>query len=419
MNRRHFLGRSATISLAGLAMPLASFSDDAPVKIGVVGTGGRGTDLIRKLSTIERADIVAVCDNYKPHLERGAEAAGEGVRRYEVFQDMLEAGGIDAVVVAAPLYLHFEMCRDAIKAGYAVFCEKTMCHSIDEAIELAQLVNQSGAVFQVGLQRRASAIYRQAKAMVDMGMLGKILSIKNQWHRNGDWRRPVPVEPGHADWQTLEHKLNWRLYWKYSQGLMTELGSHQMDVASWMLGAQPARVIATGGNDYWRDGREVYDNVYGIYEYDLSDGKESYTTRVTYSSIQSNAFEGASELIMGTKGTLFLTEKTGLFYKEALTELPAGRVDTSRTTNAQSAAADITAGKTLYLNNDPWARRGKPYEINEHSNSTRDQLIAFLDCVQRNDPQTICDVNTGLNNTKTVLIANQAIKESRQIQFPS
>lgn len=416
MNRRRFLEQSAVYTLAGMAMPITSFSEADPVRIAIVGTGGRGTDLVRKLSTIERAEIVAVCDDYPPHLERGGEAAGPKANRYLQYAEMLEKEDIQAVVVAVPLYKHFDMCRDAIAAGCDVFCEKTMCYSIDEAKQLAELVNQHRTVFQVGLQRRASAIYRQAQVMVETGMLGKILSIKSQWHRNGDWRRPVPVNRSHPDWQRLEHRLNWRLYWPYSQGLMTELGAHQMDVANWMLGATPARVIASGGTDYWQDGREVFDNVYCIYEYDFEDEEGPYKVRATYSSIQSNAYEGASELIMGTKGTLLLTEKTGQFYKEKLDEEVTWQANPDD--EAGSTAETITSGKTLRLNNDPWAHHGKPYEINATADSTRAQLIAFLDCVQQRNQQTICTVEEGMRNTATVLIANKAVKEQQSIVFP-
>ncbi len=417
MNRRNFLNHSTAYVLGGMALSLKSFSDAPPVRIAVIGTGGRGTDLVRKLSSIERAQIVAICDDYEPHLEKGGEAAGSEARRYLSYAQMFAREQLDAVVVAVPLYLHYEVSKASIDAGCHVFCEKTMCYSVDEAKQLADLVNRQKTVFQVGLQRRASAIYRQAKTMVEMGMLGNVLSIKCQWHRNGDWRRPVPVKKEDANWQKLERKLNWRLYWPYSQGLMSELGAHQMDVANWMLDAQPARVFASGGTDYWQDGREVYDNVYCVYEYDLSDASGSpYVSRVTYSSIQSNAFEGASELIMGTKGTLLLTEKTGLFYKEQNGDTVNWQADGKD--DASSAAATITSGKTLRLDNDPWAHRGQPVEIQAESNSTRDELISFLDCVQRSDPKTICDVNEGLRNTATVLIGNEAIHEQKMIKFP-
>jgi hypothetical protein len=203
---------------------------------------------------------------------------------------------------------------------------------------------------------------------------------------------------------------------------MAELGAHQMDVAYWALKTKPRRVLASGGLDYWRDGRQVFDNVYCIYEYEMTpETGEPYTVRATYSSIQSNAYEGASELIMGTKGTLLLTEGAGLFYQEAGAEKIAWNKDeqAGQEAKAEQDASVITSGKTLNLSNNPWAHRGKPYEISSDSNSTRDQLISFLDCVQRRDTKTICDVETGMINSATILIANQAIKEGRTIEFPA
>src|SRR5690606_15530636 len=180
--------------------------------------------------------------------------------------------------------------------------------SVAEARQVAAKVAAKEAVFQVGLQRRANAIYRQAMAMVQAGMLGQITAIKAQWHRNNNWRRPVPVPRGHEDFARLEQRLNWRLSGKYTQGLMTELGSHQLDIANWALGVGPTRVIGSAGIDYWRDGREVFDNLFAIYDYQVTPrpaktgvdaqtvrSDQPYTVRVTYSSIQNNQYQDASE----------------------------------------------------------------------------------------------------------------------------
>ena len=405
MDRRIFLKHTTTYALGGIALGLPSFNAAPPVRIALVGSGGRGTDLIRSLSTIERAEIVAVCDDYEPHLRRGIKAAGPQAKGYTSFSRMLTDVRPAAVVIATPLYLHYEMALEALNAGCAVFCEKTLCYSLKQARTLAQTVEEKGAIFQVGLQRRANAIYRQAKAMVDTGMLGQITAIKAQWHRNNDWRRPVPVPQGHKDWQTLEHRLNWRLYWPYSQGLMAELGSHQLDIANWFLGRLPNRVLASGGTDFWRDGREVFDNVFCVYDYAFPQQDETapYTVRVTYSSLQNNAYEGASELILGTKGSLFLTSRKGLFFQEKNAEDPGW--------GTKADADVITSGLTLKMTNDPWAHRGKPFEMDASGDDTRDQLIAFLDCVQRGDPQTICTAQAGYEDALTVLSANEAIRE--------
>jgi predicted dehydrogenase len=409
-DRRSFLIGSAALALAGAA-PI----DDEPVRVAVVGTGARGCDLIRALSTIDGVEIVAICDDYAPHLEKGRAYAGPKAKAFDSLSKMLGEIAPTALVVATPLDRHFGMCREAIEAGCAVFCEKTMCHSIEQAEELARIVLARQAIFQVGLQRRANAIYRQAEAMVESGMLGTISAIECRWHRNNNWRRPVPVPRGDSKWDSLERRLNWRLYRESSQGLMSELASHQMDIANRLLGGPPKRVIGSGGIDHWRDGREVFDNVLCLYDYEVGEGPARRTVRVTYSSIQNNAYEGASELILGTKGTLLLTQSKGLFYREAGVDdanwaIREGRVDRD--------ASIITSGKTLKLSNDPWAHRGKPFEIESEGDDTRAELLAFLESVRRRDPATLCDAREGLINAATVLIGNQAMSERAAVPFP-
>ncbi len=411
--RREFIGTTVGLALAAGLGQLDAASTTAPVRLAVIGTGGRGSDLLRKLTTIEGVEIAAVCDDYEPHLKKGASYAGPAARAFADYRELLDKIKPEAVVVAVPLWLHYRICHDAVQAGCDVFCEKTMCYSMDEARRLAAQVKSAEVVFQVGLQRRANPIYQQARAMIEAGMLGRITAIKAQWHRNNNWRRPVPVKRSDPQWAALEKRLNWRLYRDSSRGLMAELGSHQMDVANWMLDADPARVLATGGIDYWRDGREVADNVFCIYEYQITPpawdtepvSREPYTVRVTYSSLCSNAYEGASELVMGTKGTLFLTDRKGLYYREAGVE-DVGWVQQG---GAAQNASVVTSGKTLGLSNDPWAHRGKPVEIDQQeSEDTRAELVSFVDHVRRRDRQTLVDVEAGLRNTATVLMAPEA-----------
>jgi len=428
-SRRTFLATTlAAGALTNAVCPAqgeATSPEEEPIRVGVIGTGARGCDLIRALTTIAGARVVAVCDPYGPHRERGWQYAGPLARSFEEASAMLDQVRPQAVVVATPLAEHFPMCRAALEAGCAVFCEKTLCYSLDEARQLAELVRQKQAVFQVGLQRRANAIYRQAAAMVQTGMLGRITAIECQWHRNHNWRRPVPVLRDAPGFESLDRQLNWLLYRDSSRGLMAELGSHQLDVVNWLLGGPPRRVLATGGIDYWRDGREVFDNLFCIYEYLVTPRRagrgqtevpgtdlEPYTVRVTYSALQNNAHEGASELILGTRGSLFLSQKKGLFYREILPE----SLDWSN--RADKQAAVITAGKTLKLANDPWAHRTAPFEIDSESDDTRDQLVSFLEHVRAGDPQTLCPVENGVVNTATVLMANESAEQGRPVDWP-
>lgn len=403
---------SAALALAGAAA--AQAGDQTPVRLAAIGVGARGCDLIQSLTTIEGVDLAAVCDPYEPHLAQGVRYAGPRAKAFRDYRRMLDEIKPQAVIIAVPLNLHFQVAGDCLSAGCDAYCEKMMCYDVGQARRLAEQVRARGAVFQVGLQRRANAIYRQAAAMVGTGLLGQITAVKCQWHRHNNWRRPVPLPRDHAGFPALERQLNWRLYRATSQGLMAELGSHQIDVVGWLLDAAPQRVLAAGGIDYWRDGREVYDNVFCVYEFErpsLERG-EPYTVRATYSSLQNNAYEGASETVFGTRGTLFLTQHKGLLFREAAAE----RIDWS--TRADKNASLLAAGKTLKLNNDPWAHRGKPIEIDAEGDDTRAALVSFVDHVRRRDPATICDAATGLLNTAAVLIANQAIESASRVEFP-
>ncbi len=263
--------------------------------------------------------------------------------------------------------------------------------------------------------------------MIDAGMIGQVTAVKAQWHRNNNWRRPIPRPQSDPAWAALERRLNWRLYRDTSGGLMTELGSHQLDVVNWLLKATPKRVVSAGGIDYWRDGREVFDNIFCTYEYELPADNAAgggsipadrpsapRTVRVTYSSLGNNAYEGASELILGTLGSLYLTSSKGLLFLEQ--NGPAA----AKTGGATEAAVSVTAGKTLKLSNDPWAFRGKPIEIDiAEGNDTRDELVSFLDHVVRQDRKTIADARVALADCVTVLIANQSAESGGWVDFPA
>jgi predicted dehydrogenase len=418
MDQRMTVTRRTFLETAGatLAASTVSRANDAPIRVAVIGTGGRGSDLLRALTTIDDATVVGVCDDYSPHLERGAQYAGPQAKPFSDYRKLLDELKPQAVVIAVPLYLHYQVAADCLSAGCDVFLEKTMCYAVEEARKLKAQVTASKRVFQVGLQRRANAIYKQAQAMVAAGMIGQVVSFKAQWHRNNSWRRPVPVPRSDANWLKLERKLNWRLYKAYSAGLMAELGSHQMDVANWFLNAHPKRVMASGGIEYFRDGREVYDNISCLYEYELKDEQgKPYTVRANYTSLCNNAYEGAAELIMGTKGSLYLTSAKGLLFQEKGTDVVAWEGGANA---ADANAAVVTAGKTLKLTNDPWAHRGAPFEIDiAEGNDTRDELVSFIDHVRRQDVNTICDVNVGLMDCATILMANQSAAARNWIEF--
>jgi predicted dehydrogenase len=317
VTRREFLKTAAalaaatTLPSAGAPAILSAQSLGDPVRYGVIGTGTEGCTLLRFLTTIPEGRCIATCDIYPPNLKKGVETIGTNPDTYEDYRKMLERKDLDAVLIATPLNLHAQMVVDALGAGKHVFVEKTMYFKEEEGGEIRKAAAEHPKqVLQVGLQRRSSVLYQVAMEMIRKGALGKIMFVRAQWHRNNNWRRPVP-DPKY------ERLINWRMYKEYSGGLLAELASHQIDVANWAIGAEPVSVVATGGIDYWKDGRETCDNVEAIYEY--PEGK-----KLLWSSILYNAHLEYNEQIMGDRGTLIITLGKGMYYHEAVPKVSTG-----------------------------------------------------------------------------------------------
>ena len=125
-SRRAFFGAATATVLASAAAErrAAAAADKDPVRVVVIGTGGRGSDLIRALTTIEGVEVVGVCDDYPPHLAQGAKYAGPKAETFADYRQALDRLRPQAVVIAVPLHLHFPIARDALDAGCAVVLRK-------------------------------------------------------------------------------------------------------------------------------------------------------------------------------------------------------------------------------------------------------------------------------------------------------
>ena len=305
-NRREFIKVGGVATLGALFPWFKVFADDRAgmgaadrVRIGLIGVGSRGKALMENLKVMidegANIEIAAVCDNYQPHYERAIEECGNPkVKAFYNYKKMLEMKDLDAVVIATPLHEHAHIAIDSMEAGLQVFCEKAMARTLDDIKAMYETHKRTGNILQIGHQRMFDPKYLEGIEKIKNGELGIIGQIRAYWHRNNDWRREVP-----EDRPELEEKINWRLYREYSAGLLTELGSHQFQVANWAKDDSPISVMGTGSIRYWKDGREVYDNVATIFSYE--DG-----TQFIWDSMTSNRKYGLQEQIMGDLGTMEL-----------------------------------------------------------------------------------------------------------------
>ena len=312
MNRKEFLSDCGKIGFAGVTLSLfpwlQSCSEKAKqevqgekARIGIIGTGSRGCFHIKHLVQMPNVEVVALCDNYRPHLEDAAQYYPQA-KLYDDYRRLLEQRDVEGVIIATPLYLHASMTLDALSAGKRVFCEKSMGYTLDECLDVYNKRKETNGVLFIGQQRLFDPKYIKAMSMIHEGKIGEVVGVRNYWYRNNNWRRDVPSPE-------LERHINWRLYSEYSRGLMTELACHQLQNGSWALGMLPEKVMGSGSLVHWNkvDERDVYDCVTAIFTYPNG-------VNMTFESIISNKHFGMGEQILGTNGTIDLV--TGMYYSD-------------------------------------------------------------------------------------------------------
>ena len=416
---------------------------NSQVQYGMIGTGSRGSYLLKHLKSIDNGRCVALCDIQPQNLDHGVQTIGNKPKTFKDYRELLVQNDVDAVFVTVPLFLHFPITKDALTAGKHVFCEKCLVFKPEEVHALRALAGQyPKQTLQTGLQRRYSYFYQTVKSMVDKGILGNVHHIHAQWHRNMI-NKPSSLwtmKPGGES-----NIANWRLYRSMSGGLTAELTSHQVDVADWMFGSSPEFVMGLGSLDLLNDGRDVYDNIQLIYKYPKGQ-------KLTYSSISTNQHlpyfnaqrPEMGEIIMGTDGTIQITVGEDVHPAIAWWYREPARVTTvtkaeEKKKEAFVAGATMVAsggaggpipimtsdlefsGKEGFLDREvKFARRwltSKGVMLQEEGRNPVDTELEsfFQNC--RDGKRPLADLETGLADSVAVILSNQAMDEGRKVYF--
>lgn len=390
MKRREFVlkGTLASFALATSTSMLGNFGSyrgaNDTVNIGIIGTGSRGSGLIPLINQIKNLNVVACCDIVPSHLENGLKKVEGKAKRYSDYRGLLDNKDVDAVLVATPFSTHSQIGIDAMNAGKHLYGEKTQAKGYDAIHDLLQAKNPK-TVFQTGHQYHSSRLYTHVVDLIKSGKIGKIAAFDCQWNRFGDWRR-------HVSNPELEKLINWRLYKEYSGGLTAELSSHQIDFANWVLDSTPIQVMGTGGIDYWKDGRETFDNTHLIYSY--PNGVEAKFTCLT-----TNARNDYQIKVMGSKGTIILDYTKAWFYPEGSFE------------KKEIGNVDGVSGATIQ-----W-EEGKGIPINvEHSDPSKQALMDFRDSIV-NHTMPLSNHETGAKTAIAVQMALEAMYNKEIVKW--
>ena len=314
IDRRDFLkGAAATVALLmaaeglGISDVAAAEATDAPVpgapvKIGVIGLGQWGKEIVTELAKMPSANVTAICDTYEAYVNRAAKIA-TNAKTFADYKQLLGSPDVEAVVIATPSHLHKEIALAAIAAGKHVYCEAPLASSIDEAKTIALAGQGSKQVFQVGLQGRANPLFQHVSRFVKSGCLGDMAEAHAQVNKRQSWKRMAPSSE-------REKEMNWRLSKQTSAGLAGELGIHSLDLANWYLDALPVSVTGFGMIAGWNDGRDVPDTVQCVIEYPKG-------VRMVFSSTLVSSFSGDYTLFQGSDSSLMLRDTRGWMIKEA------------------------------------------------------------------------------------------------------
>lgn len=326
LNRRKFLQMSTAAGMGLMIAPLtitkgkSTAADD--INVALLGAGAEGQVLLNSCLKIPGVRFKAVCDIWTEYNQKRAsrllQKYGHDLRSYVDYREMLDKEkDLDAVIIATPDFWHAEQTIACLEKGLHVYCEKEMSNTLEGARQMMVAARKSGKLLQIGHQRRSNPRYIHCyeNLIKEAKILGRITTVNGQWNRSVQpdlgWPQKAAISQDRLEkfgFKSMAQFRNWRWYKGLGGGPVVDLGSHQIDIYSWFLGANPKSVMAAGSTDYYdRKTHEWYDNVFAIFEYDTPTGP----AKATYQTITTNSSEGYYEKFMGDEGSLLISEASG------------------------------------------------------------------------------------------------------------
>ncbi len=397
------------------------------VRLGFIGIGNRGTQLLEYSMANPKAEIVALCDVYAPYVERDhskvdpaflasqkvpalTESFPGSVDRYTDFRDLLERPDIDAVVISTPDHWHAVQTIMAFRAGKDVFVEKPLTATLHEGRRMVEVEAETGRVAGVCLNRRGSSIYRE---LADRGadtIVGKVVnayaSHTSNMFMNGIGRAQPQEPPAGFDWDLW---LGPRPYRPYSKSIapynfrwqnefssqMGNWGVHYMDVIRWLTGElAPISVTAVGGNYAVEDDRNIPDTMTVLFEF--ASGRV-FEFQINEASA-GYAIPGGEIELRGTKGTL--------------------RADQNGYQIVPTKAGQFQDWDALIEPEEKHIESGDSFgDLGIKENSTAILIDNFLDAVKDHSVKPYCSLEEAHRSTSFAHLANIALATGDRLRW--
>jgi len=269
---------------------------------------------MKSLAQVPGVRIAAVCDIYDAHLERAKKLADPQAHATKHYREVLDRKDIDAVLIGSPDHWHVPMAVDACNAGKDVYVEKPLTHDPAEGAAIVEAQNRNRKIVQVGMQQRSMPHIQKARELIKSGRIGEVFKVHLTWNRGGTTRfqrGQLGIDPrqvawndflGHAPYQAFDEFRfrNWRWFWDFGGGLLTDLMVHWIDVAHWVLDVDhPTKATSIGNHFASKDVWQTPDTIQCILEY------PKYV-QAHFEGTFSNATYGAMITFMGTAGTMYI-----------------------------------------------------------------------------------------------------------------
>jgi predicted dehydrogenase len=412
-SRRQFVRNVALSSLAfpSISTALAhsrpkSVAPSDQMKIGLIGCKGMGFSNLQRHIKNKGIECIGLCDVDQNVLDERStqleKMQGSKAKTYGDYREMLDNKEIDYVIVGTPDHWHCLNMIGALDAGKHVYVEKPIAHNMDECNLMVKAAKKYGKIVQVGQWQRSGPHYEEAFKMVKSGMLGKIRLVK-VWAYQG-WMKPVNVLPDSAVpkgvnydmWQGPAKRhpfnknrfhFNFRWFWDYAGGLMTDWGVHEIDIALHAMGAKaPISVMASGGKfAYPDDASETPDTLQTVFQYDGFNMLWEHATGIdggNYGKTEGIAF-------IGNNGTLVVHRGGWELIPETYTE------NKIKKTKVEPLPTFTKKAEDDYLYN--------------HAEN-------FINAIRNNDPSSLkCGIETGSVAAINAIMGNISYKLGRKV----
>jgi predicted dehydrogenase len=386
------------------------------IRMGHIGLGNRGDQVHDAF--LEHGDNVtaAVCDLREDYMDFAVKKSRATPKKYLDYRRLLEDKEVDAVTISTPDHWHAIMFIDACRAGKDVYVEKPLSLTVAEGRRMVEVAAETRRVTQVGIHRRSVKPLQEAAAFVREGGLGHVTVAKG-WHVQNEWPNgigdlPDADPPKEFDWDKWlgpapkraynrnRAHYNFRWFYDYSGGQITNFGVHYMDfIRSAMGEAVPRAVCAMGGRYAVKDNREIPDTCEVLWDFGQ--------TLVVFSQYNANGappnIRNAELELRGTKGTMYLNSAKWEVVPERATEVLFGyRTPLDR-------QVERAYGPSRKPQMEP--KTGTP-----GSTDTAWHARNFLDCVRSREKCT-CDILTGHLSTSATIIGHIALRTKSYLEW--